>query len=67
MQAIGGIQQKMVGARDAGATIFLTPASNCSDTTGAVPAGLRLVKVSTLTQAVEYLEDIKAGKSVPGC
>jgi Lon-like protease len=67
VQAIGGIQQKMVGAREAGATIFLTPASNCSDTTGAVPAGLRLVKVSTLTQAVDYLQDIKAGKSVPGC
>jgi Lon-like protease len=67
VQAIGGIQQKMVGAREAGATIFLTPASNCPDTKGAVPAGLRLVKVSTLTQAVDYLEDIKAGKSVPGC
>ena len=67
VQAIGGIQQKMVGARNAGATIFLTPASNCSDTTGAVPAGLRLVKVSTLTQAVDYLQDIKAGKSVPAC
>jgi len=67
VQAIGGIQQKMVGARDAGATIFLTPASNCSNTTGAVPAGLRLVEVSTLTQAVDYLEDIKAGKSVPSC
>jgi Lon-like protease len=67
VQAIGGIQQKMVGAREAGATIFLTPASNCSDTTGAVPAGLRLVKVSTLSQAVTYLEDIKAGKPVPSC
>jgi PDZ domain-containing protein len=67
VEAIGGIQQKMVGARDAGATIFLTPASNCSDTTGAVPAGLRLVKVSTLTQAVTYLEDLKAGRSVPSC
>jgi Lon-like protease len=67
VQAIGGIQQKMVGARDAGATIFLTPASNCANTVGAVPAGLRLVKVSTLTQAVDYLQDIKAGKSVPGC
>jgi PDZ domain-containing protein len=67
VQAIGGIQQKMVGAREAGATIFLTPASNCSNTTGAVPAGLRLVKVSTLSQAVDYLEDIKAGKPVPGC
>jgi Lon-like protease len=67
VEAIGGIQQKMIGARDAGATIFLTPASNCSDTVGAVPAGLRLVKVSTLSQAVTYLDDIKAGKPVPSC
>jgi Lon-like protease len=64
---IGGIQQKMIGARDAGATIFLTPASNCSDTAGAVPAGLQIVKVSTLTQAIDDLEAIKAGKSVPSC
>jgi hypothetical protein len=32
-----------------------------------VPAGLRLIKVSTLSQAVTYLQDIKAGKSVPSC
>jgi Lon-like protease len=67
VQPIGGIQQKMVGARDAGATIFLTPAGNCSDTAGAVPAGLRLVKVSTLDQAISDLEAIKAGKAVPSC
>ena len=67
VQPIGGIQQKMVGARAAGATIFLTPAGNCSDTTGAVPAGLQLVKVSTLSQAIADLEAIKAGKSVPSC
>jgi Lon-like protease len=67
VQPIGGIQQKMVGARSAGATIFLTPAANCSDTTGEVPAGLRLVKVSTLSQAMSDLEAIKAGKSVPSC
>jgi Lon-like protease len=67
VQPIGGIQQKMVGARDAGATIFLTPAANCADTKGAVPAGLRLVKVSTLAQAVSYLEAIKAGRAVPSC
>ncbi len=65
--AIGGIQQKMIAARDAGATIFLTPASNCPDTAGAVPAGLRIVKVSTLTQAVDDLEAVKAGKPVPSC
>ena len=69
VQPIGGIQQKMAGARNAGATIFLTPAANCADTKGAVPAGLRLVKVSTLNQAVTYLEALKSGHptSVPSC
>jgi PDZ domain-containing protein len=67
VQPIGGIQQKMVGARQAGATIFLTPAGNCADVAGAVPAGLRIVKVSTLTGAISDLEAIKAGKSVPTC
>jgi Lon-like protease len=57
----------MVGARDAGATVFLAPAGNCSDVVGAVPSGLRIVKVSTLTQAVTYLDDLKAGKPVPSC
>jgi Lon-like protease len=64
---IGGIQQKMIGARQAGATIFLTPASNCPDTKGAVPAGLQLVKVSTLSQAVNDLEAIEAGQQLPSC
>jgi PDZ domain-containing protein len=67
VQPIGGIQQKMVGARDAGATVFLAPAGNCSDTVGAVPAGLQVVKVSTLSQAVSDLEALKAGKPVPSC
>lgn len=64
---IGGIQQKMVAARGAGATVFLTPAGNCSDTAGAVPAGLRLVKVSTLSGAISDLQALKAGKPVPSC
>jgi Lon-like protease len=64
---IGGIQQKMIGARQAGATIFLTPSANCPDAKGAVPAGLRLVSVSTLSQAVNDLEAIKAGQQVPAC
>ncbi len=69
VQPIGGIQQKMIGARNAGATIFLTPATNCADTKGAVPEGMRLVKVSTLNQAVSYLEALKSGRSasVPSC
>jgi len=64
---IGGIQQKMVGARNAGATYFLAPAGNCSDVKGAIPAGLQVAKVSTLSQAVADLEAIKANKPVPSC
>jgi PDZ domain-containing protein len=67
VQPIGGIQQKMVGARDAGATVFLAPAANCSDVVGAVPSGLEVVKVATLSQAMTDLEAIKAGKPVPSC
>lgn len=67
VRPIGGIQQKMIAARNAGATVFLSPAGNCSDTAGAVPSGLRVVKVSTLSQAISDLEAIKAGKTVPSC
>jgi Lon-like protease len=64
---IGGIQQKMAGARAAGATVFLTPAANCPDTSGSVPAGLRLVKVSSLAGAIADLDALKAGRPVPSC
>jgi Lon-like protease len=67
VEPIGGIQQKMAAARAAGATIFLTPASNCSNTVGAVPAGLRLVRVASLAGAIAALDALKAGKPVPSC
>jgi PDZ domain-containing protein len=65
--AIGGIQQKMAGARQAGATLFLTPAANCADAAGAVPAGMRLVKVRNLAGAVSALHALAAGRNVPSC
>jgi PDZ domain-containing protein len=64
---IGGIQQKMAGARAAGATIFLTPAANCPDAAGAVPAGMRLIKVSTLSGAIAALRALKTAGPVPSC
>jgi Lon-like protease len=64
---IGGIQQKMAGARAAGATVFLTPAANCADAAGAVPAGMRLIKVSTLRGALAALAALKAGRPTPSC
>ena len=64
---IGGIQQKMAGARAVGATVFLTPAANCPDTAGSVPQGMRLIKVSTLAGAVSALKALRSGGSVPSC
>lgn len=61
--AIGGIRQKMYGARDAGATWFLAPASNCDEVVGHVPAGLHVVKVDTLTQALADVRDIAAKRT----
>jgi Lon-like protease len=67
VEPIGGIQQKIAAARAAGASVFLTPASNCADTRSAVPAGLKLVKVSTLRGALVALAALKRGQPVPGC
>lgn len=64
---IGGVQQKMAGARAAGATVFLTPAANCPDAARAVPAGMRLIKVRNLSGALDALAALRAGQPVPGC
>ena len=64
---IGGIRQKMAGARADGATIFLVPAGNCAEALMGVPAGLRLVKVSTLDDALAGLAAAVAGGSAPTC
>ncbi|MCU1655991.1 MAG: Endopeptidase La [Pseudonocardiales bacterium] len=65
--AIGGIQLKMIAARHAGATVFLAPAGNCSDVSGAVPKGLNVIKVDTLHHAVQDLLALESGQPVPRC
>lgn len=64
---IGGIPLKMIGARQAGATVFLSPAGNCAEATSHKPAGLTLVRVTTLSDAVTALKEIDAGKPAPAC
>lgn len=53
---IGGIQQKIVAARDAGAELFLVPADNCGEALGAPRGDLRLVKVESTKDAITSLE-----------
>lgn len=65
---IGGIQQKLLGARRSGAEVFLVPAGNCAEARRGTPSGLRLVKVDKLGDAVGDLEALKAGRATPpGC
>jgi PDZ domain-containing protein len=67
--AIGGIPQKMLGARHAGATIFLAPAGNCGEAARTVPDGLTLVKVTSLRSALDSLDKLRRdpGAAVPSC
>ena len=58
---IGGIRQKVVGARDAGAEYFLAPAENCSELEGAVPAGLTVFRVGTFDEGLASVEAIASG------
>lgn len=60
---IGGIQQKLLGARRSGASLFLVPAQNCSEASQATPKGLRLVKVSTLADALDALNALRTNPS----
>lgn len=60
--AIGGIQQKLVAAREYGAKFFLTPDGNYAEASRATPDGLTLVRVRTLHDALEAVRRIAAGQ-----
>jgi PDZ domain-containing protein len=55
---IGGIQEKMYGASDAGAKYFLAPESNCNEVVGHVPSGMQVFKVSTFDHALDVVKAI---------
>ena len=58
---IGGIQQKMAGARESGSTFFLAPASNCNEVKGHEPKDMQVFAVNTLHEAVAATEAIASG------
>lgn len=71
---IGSIRQKMAGASEAGASVFLVPSVNCpeavldADPRGRVH-GMRVVRVRTLDDAIAALRTLAKDRraSVPGC
>jgi Lon-like protease len=68
---IGGIQQKIVAAADAGAKVFLVPPDNCDSAVGAdvKEDEIRLVKAPTMHSAVESLRAYAADADadLPAC
>ena len=65
--AIGGIPQKMIAAYQAGARYFLAPAANCAEALGSPVAGLKLIKVASLNDALTALADLRDGQQPPLC
>ena len=55
---IGGIRQKLAGARAADAEWFLAPEGNCDEVVGHVPDGMDVVAVDTFEDATDAVEAI---------
>ena len=64
---IGGIAEKMIGAKDRGAKVFLSPAENCPEAKSTKPSGITLVKVETLKGALAALKTLREGGTPPAC
>ena len=61
--AIGGIKQKMLGAKHEGYKVFLAPVGNCADVVGNEPEGMTVIPVSTLSEARTAMQRVAAGQA----
>ena len=64
---IGGIRQKLAGARGSGATLFLMPEVHCEEAAGHIPDGLAVVPVQTLQDSLDALTAWRTGEPLPTC
>lgn len=67
--AVGGVSLKTQAAGRDGATVFLVPKAECSDAQAELPHGMRLIPVSTLSDAVTSLKALEQGleDKIPSC
>jgi PDZ domain-containing protein len=65
--AIGGIDKKMLAAREAGAELFIAPKDNCADVAASQPDGLQVAAVDDLDQTMKVLADWRENLPVLGC
>jgi PDZ domain-containing protein len=64
---VGGVAEKLIAVRRQGVNTFFIPADNCDSVRGRVPDGLRLVKVSKISEALRFLRDPEVAAAAPGC
>ncbi|MFI2366857.1 S16 family serine protease [Streptomyces sp. NPDC018833] len=64
---VGGVALKTLAAKRDGATVFLVPKDECAEAEAELPAGLRLIPVTTLKGAVDSLRALERGGKVPAC
>ena len=58
--AIGGVDLKMLAAKNAGANLFIGPRENCSEILGQIPDGLSVAVVKTLSDAIAVSEEFQS-------
>jgi Lon-like protease len=64
---IGGIPQKLVGAKKAGAQLFLVPKDNCAEAVRNAVAGLPMARVATVDDALAALRTFTSGGTPTPC
>lgn len=64
--AIGGIRQKVIGAKDSGSAFFLAPEGNCAELEGAVPDGIEVFSVATFDDALAAVEGVAGDADLTG-
>ncbi|SCL62597.1 YlbL family protein [Micromonospora yangpuensis] len=64
---IGGIAQKLVGAKQAGAEAFLVPADNCAEALRNPQPDLPLLRVGSLDEALTALAAVRSGGQPVRC
>jgi PDZ domain-containing protein len=64
---IGGIPQKLVGAENAGAVLFLVPKDNCAEALRNARPGLTMAEVATVDDALTALKTFTAGNDPKPC
>jgi PDZ domain-containing protein len=64
---IGGIPQKLVGAEEAGAQLFLVPKGNCAEALRNAVPGLPMAEVATVDDALTALKTFIGGGTPKPC